>query len=155
AGETFAGGGDLADVADIARVATVRAQCGFQNRDALARRRQIDKPYFVEAALAQQFGRQAFNLVGGGDDERLVLAFLDPGQERAERIRRHAAIGGAGGRALQRLLDLVEPDDAAADGFYDSERPAEIALGLTDELRLERAKVDAQQRNAPCGGDRL
>jgi hypothetical protein len=46
--------------------------------------RQVDEEDLVEAALAQEFGRQLRHVVGGRDGEDISAAVLQPGQERAE-----------------------------------------------------------------------
>ena len=59
---------------------------------------QIDEEDLVEAALAQQLGRQVADVVGRGDDEHRRGLLREPGQERAEDARGGAAV--AAGRAL-------------------------------------------------------
>jgi len=44
--------------------------------------RQVDEEYLVEAPFAQQLWGQQVYVVGGGGQERAVLALLHPGEER-------------------------------------------------------------------------
>ena len=115
----------------------------------------VDPPHLVEAALAEQLGRQLLGVVGRRHHEGLTGTVLHPRQDGPERISGHAAVAGVPGRTGQSLLHFVEPDDAPAHGLDHAERLAKVLLALTHVLALERPEIHPQQRHTPRRGDRL
>ncbi|MNV10506.1 hypothetical protein D3C71_1010350 [compost metagenome] len=109
---------------------------------------QVDEEDLVEAALAQQLGRQLVDLVGGGHDEHRALALGQPGQQVAQDAPRHPAILATAGQAL---LDLVDPQHARGQLLGRGQRLAQVLLGLAVVLVIQAAKVQPQQRHPEAG----
>ena len=65
------------------------------------------------------------------DDEDVALVVVEPGQQRAEQPGRDARVGlAAGGDAGQRLLDLVDNDDARGHRVDEPQRLADVAASV-------------------------
>ena len=72
---------------------------------------EVDEEDFVEAAFAQQFGGQGFDIVSGGDEEDGGLVLLHPGEEGAEHALGEAAVGGLAGGRGEAFFDFVDPQN--------------------------------------------
>ena len=116
--------------------------------------RQVDEEDFVEAALADELGREAGDVVGGGDHEDVTATVLQPGEEGAEDPPGDAAVLLAPGGG-KRLLDLVDPEDDRSHALRGAERALEVLLAVADVLVVEQAGVEAQQGEGPLIRDRL
>ena len=115
---------------------------------------QVDEEDFVEAALAQQFGRQVLDLVGGGHQEHRRLALGHPGQQVAQHPPRHPAVALAriGAHAL---FDLVDPQHARRQLVGRGQRGAQVLFGLAVVFGVQGAEIQAQQRYPEAAGDGL
>ena len=122
----------------------------------LRRGGQVDEEDLVEAALAEQLGRELLDPVRGGDHEHRRGLLLQPGEERAEHAGGHAAVGHPGGlRSREPLLDLVHPEHHRGDALRHPDRLAEVLLRGADEPAEDPAHVEPQERQAPLRRDRL
>ena len=115
---------------------------------------QVHEERLVEAALAQQLGRQALHVVGRGDHEHVAAALLQPREERAEHALRDSAVLVPAARG-ERLLDLVDPQHQGREPLGRAQRLAEVLLGLADVLVVERPGVQLDQRQRPRRGHGL
>ena len=119
---------------------------------ALLRGRQVHEEHGVEAALAQQLGRQSGHVVGGGHEEHLGGGLLHPEEELPDEAARHRVVAGVGGEPL---LDLVDPQDARGGPVGGRQRIAQTGLGLPDVHAHDRGHVEPVERQLPLLGDGL
>src|SRR5688572_12054847 len=82
AAEAFAGGGEFLE-GKFLGVSTAASQMDGEDFLALVQAGEVDKEDFVEAAFAEEFGRERGNVVGGGDDKNRRGFFAEPGEEGA------------------------------------------------------------------------
>ena len=104
--------------------------------------RKVDEEDLVEAALADQFGRQRRDVVRGGHHEHAALLFRQPREEGAQHAARRAAVRIAGAEAL---FDLVDPQHAGRQQIRRAQRLAQVALGLAHVLVEQRRAIEPQE----------
>lgn len=153
AGEAGAGGGQVREI-EVGRILLAPGQMDAQDVGAHRFVGQVDEKDLVEATLAQQLRRQALDVVGGDDQEEAFRPLGHPGEQGAEHALRDAAVGIAAGGG-DALLDLVHPQHAGRHGGGHLQHLAQVALGLAVELVVERAEIQAEQRQLPGAGHRL
>lgn len=115
--------------------------------------RKIDKEDFIEAAFAEEFGREIRDIVGGSHDEDRGRFFVEPGEESAEDACAGARIAGMIGVACESFVDLIDPKDGRGDGFGDLNGAADVVLGRTDEAAEHFSDIKAKEGHLPEAGD--
>ena len=121
----------------------------FENLDAFVLPRQVDKKYLVEASLANHFGGEQVDPVGGGGHEQPVGLLLHPGEKERENPTLFPA--GIGGRDPR--LDLVEPKNRGRHILHHAARFHECAFGLAMSAGEDLDHVDAIERDIERGRD--
>ena len=116
---------------------------------------QIQEEAGVEAFGPAELRRQRRHVVGGADDEDVGLVVVQPREQVPEEPGGDpgvapAAAGGAG----QRLLDLVDHQDAGGHGVGQRQGPADVGLRLADERAHQGADVEHQRRPAGLDAER-
>jgi len=114
---------------------------------------QIDEEDLVEAAFAEEFGRQGLDVVGGGDHEDGGGVLLHPSQHGGEHASGEAAVDALVGGGGHGLFDLVDPEDEWGHAFGLMEGLTEAAFGLADVAVVEGAHIHTEEGPSPCGGD--
>ncbi len=135
----------------MAGVLAPLGQVNLENLGAGLGFRQIHEEDFIKTALAQQFRRQGFDVVGGGDGEDLGLALRHPGEQGADDAPGRAAFAVGG----QTLFDLVDPKHAGGHVFGGAERFPQVTFRLAVVLVVQGAEIQAQQGQCPGAGHGL
>ena len=111
----------------------------------------------IEAALAQQFGRQALHPIGGGHHEHGAGLFGHPGEQAGQhplaRATVAAAIAAQGG--AETLVDLIDPEHAGGHRLRQLDHLAAAGLTGPHQAAEQAAHIEAQQGHGPAMGDRL
>ena len=114
---------------------------------------QVDEEDLVEAPLAHQLRRQRLDVVRVATrNTRLLRSAIQVSSVPSTRRDSPPSAVVPSGDAL---LDLVDPQHARRHRVGGLQRLAQVALGLAEELVVQRAEVEPHQRHAPRARDRL
>src|SRR5580765_1520826 len=115
--------------------------------------RQIHEEDFVEAALAQHFGRKRGNIVRRRGEEDARLTVLHPGEKRGEQALREARVGiAARTRRGEGLFYFVDPENQRRHFLRQVESFAKSLFAFTDEFVVERACIETSELESPFAG---
>src|SRR5262249_3332500 len=113
---------------ELIGVDATAAEVHLEDLDALVVERKVDEEDLVEAALADQLGRQEVDPVRRGADEEAARLLLHPGKEEGEDAAELAFLG----LRVDAGLDLVEPHDGGRHRLEHVAGARERGLGLAE-----------------------
>jgi len=130
-----------------------------ENVTAILLRRQIHEENFVESSFADNFWRQAHDVIRRGDQKDRPVFLGHPREQGPQNPPRQAVVITLHGDAF---FDFVHPKDAGRHYFGGFKGFSQVALGFAVIFIVKDAKIQPQQRrpeNAggglggkPCGG---
>ena len=133
----------------------------LENGGALRRVGKVEEEHLVEPPRPEELRRERLDAVGRRHDEhgrrRPVApepALLQPGEQAPDDPAADARIQVSGAGARQRLLDLVDVQDARRHGLGQPQGALGPGLGLADEAPEDAGHLEPEEREAPAPGDR-
>src|SRR5450755_417747 len=133
--------GQLGEV-ETRRIDAAAVEVDLEDFDALVVERQVHEEDFIEAALADHFGGQQVDAIGGSCHEQAAGFFLHPGEEEGEDTALLAARFGGGNAHL----NFVEPQDGGRHVFEHLAGGHEGSFGLAVAAGEDLDHVDAVER---------
>ena len=135
------------------------AQLQVEDGAPFRRAGELQQEDLVEAALAQQLGRQPFHGVGGGNHEHGAALLRHPGEHAGQHPLAGAAIAAAVTAAphpeAEALVDLIDPEHAGGHRLGPLDHLPRAGLTGPHQPREQPPHIQPQQRHAPAVGDRL